>query len=92
MTDWDEVSFVLASMYRVDMLERLVAGPATPSQLAVDTDHSISHVSRSLKELREHELVELLVSEDRRKGRVYGATERGGDIWDTIDAENLAQK
>lgn len=86
---WDEVSFVLASTYRVDVLERLMTGPSTPSQLAADTDHSISHISRSLKELREQGLVELLVSEERQKGRVYGLTERGNEIWDTIEAENL---
>ncbi len=87
---WDEVSFVLASTYRVAVLEHLVTGPATPSQLATDTEISISHVSRALGELREEALVELLVSDDRKKGRVYGITEQGTEIWDTIEAENLA--
>lgn len=87
---WDEVSFVLASTYRVAVLEYLVTGPATPSQLATDTEISISHVSRALGELREEALVELLVSDDRKKGRVYGITEQGTEIWDTIEAENLA--
>lgn len=87
---WDEVSFVLASTYRETILERLMTGPATPSQLATETGHSISHVSRALSELREEELVELLVSDDRKKGRVYGITEQGNEIWETIDAENLA--
>lgn len=87
---WDEVSFVLASTYRVTVLEYLVSGPATPSQLSADTDLSMSHISRALGELREQELVELLVSDDRKKGRVYGITEQGTEIWDTIEAENLA--
>ncbi|WP_330633048.1 winged helix-turn-helix domain-containing protein [Halocatena halophila] len=87
---WDEVSFVLASTYRVAVLERLMTGPATPSQLASDTDVSMSHISRALSELRDEDLVELLVSDDRKKGRVYGITDHGNEIWDTIEAENLA--
>ncbi|UPM42691.1 ArsR family transcriptional regulator [Halocatena salina] len=87
---WDEVSFVLASTYRVTVLEYLVNRPATPSQLAEDTELSMSHISRALGELREQTLVELLVSDDRKKGRVYGITEQGTDIWETIEAENLA--
>jgi len=64
-------------------------GPATPSQIATDTDLPIAHVSRALQKLRDHDLVDLLVSEDRRKGRVYGLTEKGEDIWTTIKAENM---
>ncbi len=87
--DWDEVSFVISSNYRVAVLQRLAEGPATPSQVAEDADISISHVSRALGRLQERELVELLVSEDRRKGRVYGITDDGTAIWETIEAENL---
>ncbi|WP_330631897.1 winged helix-turn-helix domain-containing protein [Halocatena halophila] len=87
--DWDEVSFVISSNYRVAVLQRLAEGPATPSQVAEDADISISHVSRALGRLQERELVELLVSEDRRKGRVYGITDEGTAIWETIEAENL---
>lgn len=89
-SQWDEIGFVLASTYRETVLGRLVAGPATPSQLATETNHSISHISRALSELREHDFVELLVSDDRKKGRVYGCTEQGSEIWETIEAENLA--
>lgn len=68
MTDeWDEVSYVISSRYRVATLKRLQAGPATPSLIATDTDFSIAHISRALQELQE----EGLVSENRRKGRVY---------------------
>lgn len=88
-TDWDEISFVISSQYRVAVIERLMEGPATPSQISKDTGLAIAHVSRALQKLRERNLVELLVSEDRRKGRVYGITEKGEDIWLTIDAENM---
>jgi DNA-binding transcriptional ArsR family regulator len=77
---WDDASFVLASQYRVAVLDRLARGPAIPSQIATDTEISISHVSRALTDLRERSLGELLVSEERQKGRVYGLTDRGTEI------------
>lgn len=87
--EWDDISFVISSDYRIAVLERLAAGPGTPSQIASETDHAISHVSRALRGLRERELVVLLVSEERKKGRVYGLTERGDEVWNKMVAENL---
>lgn len=87
--NWDEVSFVISSQYRVLVVKRLATGPATPSQIASDVDVGIAHVSRALQRLRDRSLVDLLVSEDRKKGRVYGLTERGSTVWKTIEAENL---
>ncbi|MBX0323172.1 winged helix-turn-helix domain-containing protein [Halomicroarcula sp. F13] len=86
---WDEVSYVISSRYRVETLRRLAEGPATPSLIADETDLSIAHVSRALQELRDADLVTLLVSEDRRKGRVYGITDPGLDVWNTIETENM---
>lgn len=90
MTDlWDDVGFVISSQYRIDVLERLVQGPATPSQISYDTELAIAHVSRTLGRLREQSLVELLVPEDRKKGRVYGVTERGRQVWEQIVQQNM---
>lgn len=33
--------------------------------------------------------MELLVSENRKKGRVYGITDHGEGVWETIEAENM---
>lgn len=87
--DWDDISFVISSGYRVAVMERLTSGPATPSQIATDTGYAIAHVSRALQGLREQCLVELLVSEDRKKGRVYGVTEPGRCVWNKMKSENL---
>ncbi len=87
--DWDDVSFVISSQYRTAVLKRLAVGPATPSQIATDADVGISHISRALQRLRDRETVELLVSDDRKKGRVYGLTEDGTAIWEKIEAENM---
>jgi DNA-binding MarR family transcriptional regulator len=88
--DWDEISYVISSSYRVAVLRRLAESPATPSRIASEAECSIAHVSRALQELRERSLVDLLVSEDRQKGRVYGITDEGRTVWTTIEAENLA--
>ena len=88
--DWDEISYVISSQYRIDVLEQLSDGPSTPSQIASDTGNSIAHVSRALGDLRKRDLVDLLVSEERTKGRVYGTTDKGETVWRTIEAENLA--
>lgn len=89
---WDEIGFVISSRYRVAVLKRLAEGPATPSQIATDSELSIAHISRSLRRLRDRDLVELLVSEDRKKGRVYGITDHGEQIWDQIQAENMLEE
>lgn len=87
--EWDEIGFVISSRYRVVVLRRLARGPATPSQIAEDEDVRIASVSHALTQLRDRDLVELLVPEDRRKGRVYGITERGEELWGEIDAQGL---
>ena len=86
---WDDISYVISSRYRIATLRRLPDGPATPSLIADETDLSIAHVSRALQELRDADLVTLLVSENRRKGRVYGITDEGLEVWETIEAENM---
>ena len=78
---WNLIGFIQSSTYREAVLEALADAPGAPSTLADRTDSKITHVSRALRELRERDVVELLVSEDRRKGRIYGLTDDGRDIW-----------
>ncbi|MFD1589418.1 ArsR family transcriptional regulator [Halorientalis brevis] len=90
MTDnWDDISFVISSQYRVAVLRRLADGPATPSRIANDSDLGIAHISRALQGLQDRGLVELLVSEERRKGRVYGISDRGSEVWSRIVSEEM---
>jgi DNA-binding MarR family transcriptional regulator len=86
---WDEVGYIISSRYRVLVLERLIESPATPSRIASDSNSSITHVSRALQQLRERSHVELLVSEDRKKGRVYGITDEGRSVWETVNTKNM---
>ena len=86
---WDDVGYVISSRYRVLVLKRLMEGPATPSLIAADSESSITHISRALQQLREQSHVTLLVSEDRKKGRVYGITDEGRSVWKMLDAKAL---
>lgn len=87
--DWDLIGFIISSRYRKDVIAALSQGPATPSKLSERTDNSIASISHALSQLRENDCVELLVDEERRKGRVYGLTEKGEDVWKDLEEEQL---
>jgi hypothetical protein len=87
--NWNVISYVISSHYRLAVLERLSEGPATPTRIASDTEQHVAHISRALQRLRERDQVDLLVPEDRTKGRVYGLTDEGERTWKIIDEEEL---
>lgn len=78
--DWDGVSFIYSSKYRGMVLDELADRPKATSKIAESQDVDMSHVSRALGELRERDVVELLVDEDTRKGRIYALTEKGEEV------------
>ncbi len=83
--DWEDVSFVVNSQYRLDTVIQLGRdGPATPTEIADAHEHSQPHISRCLSELQANDLVELLVDEDQRRGRFYGLTAQGEAVWQMI--------
>lgn len=87
MGEYDDLSYVIRSVYRIGVIGALrEVEPQTPSEIA-DEDMRIAHVSRALGELLEEGLVELMVDEDVKKGRLYGMTERGEGV-----AEMLADR
>lgn len=87
--EWDLIGFVISSKYRIAVLDRLVQGPSTPTTIASESDLPVSHISRALGALREQSLVELLVSKEKKKGRIYSVTERGQEVWKRIETEGL---
>lgn len=87
---WDIVSHVISSQYRCAILRHLSESPGTPTGIANGAGYDLSHVSRALAELRDRDLIELLVDEDTKVGRLYGPTEMGERIWSTIEANGLA--
>lgn len=87
--EWDDVGYVISSTYRTAVLRRLAEGPSTPSQIGTDEDIAVAHASRALQQLRDRSMVDLLVPEDRRKGRVYRLSEKGEEVWDQTKKHNL---
>ena len=86
MTDeWDLIGYVRSSQYRNATVHHLHNyGPSLPSEIADGEDHALPHVSRALSELRDRDVVDLLVSEERQRGRIYGLTDRGRKIADRV--------
>ena len=78
MVRWDLVSFVKRSSQRSKILS-LLKKPMTPSEIAKATGMYLTHVSRTLRELRERNLVECLTPEER-VGRYYRLTKLGKKI------------
>jgi DNA-binding MarR family transcriptional regulator len=78
------LAFVAASDYRRDVVRTLWAGGETPSGIAEAVDAETSHISRALEELRYVGVVELLVPEDTKRGRVFGLTDAGRELSEVL--------
>ena len=83
MTEWNLVSFVLASEIRFKILVSLNNNVKSPTDLKKELDVPISRVSAVLKELTDNELVENLTP-DRRKSKMFTTTEKGKAILQEI--------
>ena len=73
------VDYVKRSQYRSKILKSLVDDVKMPSQIARDTGIVQNHISNSLRQLKEHELVEC-INPEVRKGRLYRLTDYGDDV------------
>lgn len=88
--NWDNVSFVMSSEKRQYALIEVYHGPKTPTDVTDSSPFHMSAVSRAMTELRQRGLIELLVSEDTKKGRFYGVTDRGRTTIGIINDNVLA--
>ena len=77
------VDYVKRSQYRSKILKSLADDVKMPSQIAKDTGIVQNHISNSLRQLKEHELIEC-INPEVRKGRLYRLTENGEKIVDKI--------
>ena len=73
------VDYVKRSQYRSKILKSLAGDVKMPSQIARDTGIVQNHISNSLRQLKEHELVEC-INPEVRKGRLYRLTDKGDEI------------
>ena len=78
-----EVGYIQVSTYRTKVMKSLDGEVKIPSQIAKDTDIMQNHMSATLKQLKEHELVEC-INPEVRKGRLYRLTDKGEKLIDKL--------
>ncbi|MCL2114624.1 MAG: helix-turn-helix domain-containing protein [Methanobrevibacter sp.] len=73
------IAYVKASKYRKDILLEIDNDLKLPSEISKEVSIRINHVSNTLKQLKDANLVEC-VNEEAKKGRLYQTTEKGKGI------------
>ena len=76
---WDLIGFIEASKYRKKIVLSLEKGNKTPKELRDELGFYITHISSTLKELIEKNIVVCLTPE-LRKGRIFALTDEGKKI------------
>lgn len=85
----EDASFVSRSPNRTKVVRRLMKGNAMPAQIRDDTNQEFSRISEAAKSLRDNNLVELVVDEDTKRGRLYSITDRGEAAWEYMVENNM---
>ena len=80
----DEIGFVKISKQRQMIMKDLKDKLKIPTEIAKSTNMSVSEVSRSLRTLKDREIV-VCLNENKRVGRVYTLTDKGKEILKTIE-------
>ena len=74
--DWNLLGFIKASQYRKRIILILERINKTPKEIADSAKYPISHVSQTLKILREKGVV-ICLTPELHKGKLYSLTELG---------------
>lgn len=74
---WDIYSKIISSRYRLKIFVLLSRKSLSPKQISKMTNISMSHVSRTLKELKDLNLIDCLTSADVKKGKIFCINDYG---------------
>ena len=77
------IEYIEKSKYRSKVLKTLANDAKMPSEISKDTGIVQNHISNTLRQLKDHDLVEC-INPEVRKGRLYRLTKNGEDIVDKI--------
>lgn len=80
-----EISYVRTSTYRLRVMKALEGNLKIPSEIAKETGILTNHMSNTLGQLKEHDLVEC-VNPQSKKGRLYRLTQKGNELMRHIDS------
>lgn len=75
----EEIDCVNRLQYRLDVMKTLDGNVKIPSEIANDTEIFQNHISNTLRQLKQHELIEC-INPEVRKGRLYRLTDKGEKI------------
>lgn len=74
-----DIDYVKNSQYRIKVMKSLDGEVKIPSKIANDAEIFQNHISNTLRQLKEHELVEC-INPEVKKGRLYRLTDKGEKI------------
>ena len=77
--DWNKYGYIFSSGYRKKVVCALLNGPKTPKQIATEVNLYLSHVSKTLNELQEHDIA-LCLNPTLKRGRIYELTKEGREL------------
>ena len=80
----NDEDYVKRSKYRTNILKSLKSYPRMPSEIAKAAGMYQNHISTTLRQLSERELVEC-INPEVRKGRLYRLTDLGEEVADKLD-------
>ena len=82
----EEIDYVNRSQYRLKVMKSLDGEVKIPSEIANDTEIFQNHISNTLRQLKEHELIEC-INPEVRKGRLYRLTDKGNELVKNINLD-----
>ena len=75
----EKINYINRSQYRLKVMKTLDGDVKIPSEIAKDTGIFQNHISATLRQLKEHELIEC-INPEVRKGRLYRLTDKGDEL------------
>ncbi|MCL2311350.1 MAG: winged helix DNA-binding protein [Firmicutes bacterium] len=75
----DLLAFIKGSKHRINILLYLGENIKITSQIAENVDLRLTHTSRTLKELKEKDLV-IILNPEAKRSRLYRLTDRAKDL------------
>ena len=75
----DEIEYVKRSKYKLKVMKTLDGKVKIPSEIANDAEIFQNHISNTLRQLREHGLIEC-INPEVKKGRLYRLTDKGEEL------------
>ena len=75
----EDIDCVNRSQYKLKVMKSLDGEVKIPSEIANDTEIFQNHISNTLRQLKEHGLIEC-INPEVRKGRLYRLTDKGDEL------------